>query len=255
MDRSYWSRLDVVQASRDFVCIRLATYEDAEEVEFLKKIFVGRSGDLENTVFVLLDSDGTTRLSKSGRSPDFAYWSANGFVKGLDEIAEKKASRKHRFSDTSLPLVNNVDLGLNIAACDHIQMVIVAGKNEEQIKSLSKKVLPLAWNDKIGGQFVFATAKSAKELRPLGVDKLEQGIYVVTPGEFGMSGKVVARFDESFDTKLTEQKLAEIAKQHVVNRDYREHINTGIQLGIEWKTQTPVTDKQSLQAKKRFRGK
>ena len=50
MDRSYLSDKDVVEASRDFVCIRLATYENAEEAKILKSIFTGRSGALENTV-------------------------------------------------------------------------------------------------------------------------------------------------------------------------------------------------------------
>ena len=58
MDGSFLSDADVVAASRKFVCIRLSTYEDAEEAEFLRSIYVGRSGDLENTVFAILSPDG-----------------------------------------------------------------------------------------------------------------------------------------------------------------------------------------------------
>ncbi len=58
MDRSFLADADVIAASRMFVCIRPATYEDAGEADFLKKIFVGRSGELDNTVFVLLAPDG-----------------------------------------------------------------------------------------------------------------------------------------------------------------------------------------------------
>ena len=35
MDRSYLSDPDVVSASRDFVCVRLVTFEDAEEMALL----------------------------------------------------------------------------------------------------------------------------------------------------------------------------------------------------------------------------
>jgi len=32
MDRSFWSQPIVIDASRGFVCARLATYEDAEDI-------------------------------------------------------------------------------------------------------------------------------------------------------------------------------------------------------------------------------
>ena len=67
MDRSLWSDPLVIDASRKFVCVRLATYEDAVEGKLLEGIYRGRSGQLENTVFVMLAPDGKTRLSASGR--------------------------------------------------------------------------------------------------------------------------------------------------------------------------------------------
>ncbi|MAJ27934.1 hypothetical protein CBD41_00845, partial [bacterium TMED181] len=69
MDQRIWSDQEVIKLSRKFVCARLSTYEDHAEGELLKKLFRGRSGELENTVFVILAPDGKTRLSKSGRSP------------------------------------------------------------------------------------------------------------------------------------------------------------------------------------------
>ena len=47
MDRSYLSDREIVQAAREFVCVRLATYEDKAEGKFLESIFRGRSGELE----------------------------------------------------------------------------------------------------------------------------------------------------------------------------------------------------------------
>ena len=63
MDRSYLSNKEVIEASRDFVCIRLATYENVAEAKILKSIFTGRSGELENTTFVLLAPDGNRRAA------------------------------------------------------------------------------------------------------------------------------------------------------------------------------------------------
>lgn len=255
MDQSYWSQPLVVNATRDFVCIRLATYEDAKETEFLKKIFTGRSGQLENTVFALLDSDGKKRLSKSGRSPDFAFWGRGDFSAKMLEIAKERKLESKRFSDTQLPVIKNVDLALNVASCDRIQLIVVAGKDRQTIDELTKKVLPLAWNEEIGGQFAFTTATRAKELKPLGLTEFKPGIHVVTPGKFGMSGKIVASFDQTLDIGRTKAELSKLAKGYHVEKDYRQHIDAGIQLGIEWETETPVTDQQSLRAKERRRGR
>ena len=251
MDSSYWSKPNVVAATRDFVCIRLATYEDKKEVEFLNKIYRSRSGQLENTVFALLAADGQTKLSRSGRSPDFAFRGERNFIAGLNEIAKAKSNSQKRFSDATLPVTKNLDLGLNIASSDLIQLIVVVGEDEQVVQRLSQKALPLAWNEKIGGQFVFATAKTASELKPIGLDQAKNGIYVVEPGPFGMSGKVVAKFDESIDIKKATEKLAALSGAYKVSKDYQQHVRAGISLGIEWKTETPVTDQQSLRANRR----
>ena len=59
----------VVAASREFVCIRPQTYESASEAEVLKWVYSDRDGTLRNTSFGILSSDGTRKLSATGRSP------------------------------------------------------------------------------------------------------------------------------------------------------------------------------------------
>ena len=63
MDRSYLSLNPVVQASRRFVCIRTLTYEDAEERDFQRALFIGGSGDVENTSFCFLSPDAKQKIS------------------------------------------------------------------------------------------------------------------------------------------------------------------------------------------------
>ena len=72
MDGRFLFNADVVKASRNFVCIRVATYEDAEEAKYLKQVFRSRSGELENTVFGMFDPGGR-KLVRTGRSPGFAF--------------------------------------------------------------------------------------------------------------------------------------------------------------------------------------
>ena len=42
MDRSFLSDSAIIEASREFVCVRLATYEDKDEGKFLEATFRGR---------------------------------------------------------------------------------------------------------------------------------------------------------------------------------------------------------------------
>ena len=69
MDVSFLSSKATVEASRPFVCIRLATYENQEEVDFMKALYVSYTGEIANTMFALLSPDGKTRLSEADRSP------------------------------------------------------------------------------------------------------------------------------------------------------------------------------------------
>ena len=69
MDGSFLSSRATVEASRPFVCIRLATYENQDEVDFMKALYVSYTGEIANTLFALLSPDGKTRLSEADRSP------------------------------------------------------------------------------------------------------------------------------------------------------------------------------------------
>ena len=68
MDGSFLTTEEVIEASRNFVCIRCATYEDAEEAEFLRWVFTRRDS-LENTVFCMLSPDGKEKLIRADRGP------------------------------------------------------------------------------------------------------------------------------------------------------------------------------------------
>ena len=119
MDRSFLSQPEVIAASRKFVCIRLATYEDKEEAAFLKSLWVGRSGEVENTLFTILSPDGKRTLVHPSRSPRHEYEDAGAMAASLKRIAGEHELRKDAGEKTPpLPLVANVRLALDVAACD-----------------------------------------------------------------------------------------------------------------------------------------
>src|SRR3569623_2296466 len=110
MDRSFLSRPAVIAASRAYVCVRLATYEDEKEAEFLKGPVRTRSGELENSSFAVLDSDGKKKLTQSGRGPRRLYADADELAQDLERLATPFAAKA---APAALPLVANVRLALD----------------------------------------------------------------------------------------------------------------------------------------------
>src|SRR5262245_48653173 len=87
MDRSFLSQPEVIAAARQFVCVRLATYEDATEAELLKSICPTGSGELENTVFAILSPDGQRQLVRGARSAREAFDDARHMAQTMSRIA------------------------------------------------------------------------------------------------------------------------------------------------------------------------
>lgn len=254
MDKSFLSQAPVIEASRDFVCIRLATYESKQEAEFLATIYKGRSGEIENTTFAILDPTGKQKLCRTGRGPHHAYRSARGMAAGMKEIAAKYMKKKTPIQHKQLPLAKSIDLGLNIASCDSLPMVVTFSAEPNALKTLNEKMLPVAWDQKVAGQFVYATTSVRKDLKPLTGLKDSTAIAIVQPDNFGLYGEVVAQFDATIAPEKLRAELVRIAAGNkVVWKNRQAHTSMGIQLGIDWKTEIPETDQQSLRAKERIR--
>src|SRR5438132_12014690 len=118
MDGSFLSQPDVIAASRGFVCVRLTTYENAEEAAFLKSFGVTRSGEVENTVVTILGPDGRQQLARASRSARGTFGDAQRMAQAMNRIAAGYTAAK---ADTPppLPLVANVRLALDVSACDN----------------------------------------------------------------------------------------------------------------------------------------
>jgi hypothetical protein len=249
MDRSFLSDESVVAASRKFVCMRLLTYESAEEATILKSFFIGRSGQLENTTFALVAPDGKTKLSRAGRSPDFAFQGGAGKTPA-QEMAESMAEIASRYEKTStasaseaspLPLTKTVRLALDVAACDGLPLVVVSCDDAAKRAALTERLAALAWSAPFVGRFVHVVAATSDELKP--VDGAKPGLLVVEPDEFGTKGTILAQAAVDADAaKLTAALSDGLAKHHATAKDSRTHIEQGRRLGIRWTTVIPETD-------------
>jgi len=230
----------VVTASRDFVCIRPATYESAAEAAVLKSFFPTRSGELENTVFVLLAPDGKTALSRGGRSPAMVFDDAAGMAASMARIVSRYPGSKKERTPT-VPLVADVRRGLNVAACDNRPLIVVAAAEPGELQPLLEKVAGAAWCDELIGRARWAAAASAEELDGLAAEAPE--LLVVAPDQYGLGGKVVAYLAADAKPEQLERGLVEAMALFAPEAvDARAHVRGAAREGIEWESEIPVTD-------------
>src|SRR5947209_110531 len=103
MDRSFLSRSEVIAASRAFVCVRLMTYENQEEADFLKSFLVTRSGELENTVFAILAPDGQQRLVRGSRTAKQTFRDAEQMAETMNRLARTYPAKISLTGQPKLP--------------------------------------------------------------------------------------------------------------------------------------------------------
>ncbi len=228
MDRSFLSQPEVVQASRQFVCIRLATYESFEEAQMLRGIFLGGSGQVENTTFALLSPDGATPLVYSGRSPDFAFVNSQQMAATMDRISERYRGRL----SGELPTVVNLRLAVNVAACDGLPVVALTSPDGSRLRNWQSRLAAVAWEPALLGKAIYCLDQRATS-RP--------GLLVLAPGKFGLDSRPLGWLDPDSAT-LSADLLRLLNGYHSDQKNAHDHILEGNQRGVRWQTQIPVTD-------------
>jgi hypothetical protein len=253
MDRSYLSDPAVIAASRQLVCVRLLSYESKEEADFLKTFGAGRSGEVENTTFCIFAPDGKRRLTRAGRGPRMLYDGPQDLAASLQRISASYPARKEAKAP-ALPLVANVRLALDVAACDAQALVVLGARNEAARQRLVNVVAELAWSQEFVGRFVYAVAAAPKELEAIEGAAAREGLFVVAPDEFGLKGKVLQHVElTGAKERLTAGLQQGIADFQRPDRSFWAHVKTGHQQGIFWETQIPVTDPMEARAREKGR--
>jgi hypothetical protein len=241
MDRSFLSRPEVIAASRSFVCVRVPSYEDASEMQFCRELFVGRSGDVENTTFAILAPDGKTTLTDASRGTRGIYAGPAEMATSMTGLAARYPARGE---GKALPVAADVRLGLAIAAGDGLPLVVVVSAKPA---ALEAKLAELAWSDEFIGRFTYAVAPSAKACT--GIDGAGKGVLFVEPDTFGQKGKVLRRVGTG--EGLAEAMRATAAAHRPAAKSLREHRLSGIENGVFYDPKLPVTDRQEAGARAR----
>ena len=228
MDRSFLSRPEVVQASRKFVCIRLATYESFEEAQMLRGIFLGGSGEVENTTFALLSPDGKTPLVYSGRSPDFAFVNSQQMAETMGRISDRYRGR----ASGELPTVVNLRLAVNVGACDGLPVVALVSSDSVQLRNWQSRLAAVAWEPALLGKAIYCLDRRSTS---------KPGLLVLAPGKFGLDSQTLGWLDP--DSATLSADLQRILNgYHAAEKNAHDHIFEGNQRGVHWQTQIPVTD-------------
>ena len=162
IDSTYLHRPEVIDASKEFVCIRLTAYEDESERMFMSKLV---KGQVSNTAFAILAPDGTPAVQNkgTGKGPAGLFENATEMARGLKEIASKYRSKEAQGAP-ALPITLNAKVGMVVAAADNRPLALVLSADPDRQKQLEDKLSNIAWNTKLEGRFIYAVASSMEEI-------------------------------------------------------------------------------------------
>ena len=244
----------MVTASRNWVCVRPATYESAAEAEVLLGYFAGRQGTLENTVFALLDADAELLSFRAGRSPGMLYDGPDELAAALEEHGEPVRERETR----SLPKVANLRLALNVAACDSLPLVVACAATEEERAALAKRLAPAAWDASLVGEAHYVVCGpdelDAYEALAKARGDATTGLLVVQPDAYGRTATVLRELrPEREGKRLTKALAAGVAAHAAEARRHRDHVREGKRKGYEWDGEIPTTDPDERRRDRRRR--
>lgn len=233
----------MVTASRDWVCVRPATYESAEEAEVLLSYFKGRSGALENTVFALLDSEGELISFRAGRGPSMLYDDPEEMAAELEEHGKAPEKNERR----ALPRIANLRLAMNVAACDSMPLVVAFASSEKEREQLSQRLGVAAWDAQLVGEahYVVCAPEELEGFETLEAERGESrsGLYVLDPDDYGRDCEILAKVAVKTKGAKLLAKLVEAVEEHdPVAREHRKHIREGKRQGLEWEGEIPTTD-------------
>ena len=268
MDGSFLSTRATVEASRPFVCIRLATYENQDEVDFMKTLYVSFTGEIANTLFALLSPDGKTRLSEADRSPAQVFGGVIQRRASQPEAAEQNKAAAARMVESmevislaypgkrgaaggpqALPYLGDLRMAVNVAACDNQPLLVVYAENPGEVARLEKALQPIVWSKEVIGRALYVAVSDAAEYaRYIKGEKPAAGYALVAPEPYGRHATPLLTISgETKPENVHKRLIAALALYNPPPKDFEKHEAEGLKAGIQWKPKTPITDRSRRQ--------
>ena len=252
MDQGFLLHPEVVTSAKKFVCIRLTSYENEAEKQFVARMS-GR--EPANTSFAILNPEGNEYALRGrgpGRGPRDLFPDAPAMAKGMDALAAKYPL-KEATSKPSLPVTLNVKVGLAVAAADLLPLVLVLAPSAKRQDELEAKVAERAWAADFAGRFTYASTTDTKELAKLTGNTLKDGILIIEPDIFGATGKVVGEVPASQLAKLGDAFKAALKSHVKLNKTRRDLANRGLKEGIYYETGIEVSGRGEATDRARYK--
>ncbi|WP_018970501.1 hypothetical protein [Rubritalea marina] len=240
MEISLLSDPEFVAASKDYVCVRLETYESESTQQRIRSLLDGK---MKNTAFVVYSPDASEKLTRSGRSPYRIFGGGDGNNASVIAGMEKIASRYPQRNTQEAPLLQDFDSfkqALNVAAADQRLLVLSIGAKPETVATLRK----VANHPELAGRLHFDQVGDGDRgwQSKVGVETLSQGIVVIQADRFGQTGRVVQEVALNTSSDVLSKTLVQLHAQYRMREErqhYGNHIRQGRREGINYHNSMP----------------
>lgn len=247
-----FSQKDFIEASRDFVCVRLESYENKEYHDMVRSFLNGR---FENTAFCVLAPDGKTRLSGTGRSPNQGLGGRRGprgnpggkndtiVIEAMERIA-KKYRVKGDADEAVVQDFHTFRQGLNVASADQRLLLLVVAPQQSR-EELRRSLRPVMADEEVIGRFHvdFAAAKGDTQWADaVSGEKSKSGLFVIQSDAFGMEGQVLAQLPleaENGEIKEALLKANTAYAKSEKRKVYSEHVSQGRREQVYFENEMP----------------
>ena len=263
IDDGWLFQKEIIDASQNFVCIRLTSYESKSEAAFIENL----RGNPVNTAFAILDPSGKPALEVKGlgRGPGELFEDPADMAKQLNEIAAKypqkisqansqKATSKETAISPALPVTLSAKLGLAVASADLQPLVLVVASDPALRATLEAKVAKFAWSKDFQGFFTYANATSTKGLLISQTGEAKEGVFIIEPDIFGATGKVVARLSATEVDKNLASAMKDALSKHVrISKSRNELKRLALANGIFFETGIPVSGTREAADREKYK--
>ena len=241
-----FSQKEFIEASRDFVCVRLESYESEEHQKLVRGFL---RGAFANTAFGLLAPDGKTQLSRGGRSPAALVGRGGGGV-GTEQVVPimkdivKGYSQAGRASEATLQDFHTTRQAINVASGDQRLLVLTVASKKSREKAEETLRAVLNEPDLVGVfHHDFLEAKADEGWDELVTkEKAGDGFLVIRSHEFGLEGEVVAQLPITASASELKKTLVKANKTFAETEErkvYGEHVQEGRQKKVYFENGMP----------------
>ena len=189
-------------------------------------------------MFCVLDPSGQDWLTRASRGPEMVLGRDAAFEIGA--IAAKYPV-KGELNDALVPDFHSFRQALNVASADQRVLVLVSGTEAEDAK-LKKSLRTVSNHKSVLGRFHFDFETKSDWTKAIDGEKSKTGIVLISPGEFGLKGKVIEQLPTTANSETIVKSLQQANKKFAATtakKNYNTHVTKGRKEGIYFKGAVP----------------